>query len=179
MISVILALALAQLFLGLASLVQSHAKVRPSVTHGAWVTNLFLFVFQHWWSLWDFRGLEWTFPTVMFSLVAPSLLFFAATLVSPRARDEGLVDLGEHFSHVRRPLMAVLMLALVLVSIDGPLLGTEELVNRLRVQQIVLVMSAGVTLVTADRRAHAAAALAATAALVMGLSIRFVPGVIS
>ena len=83
MISVILALALAQLFLGLAGLVQTRSVVRPSITHAAWVVILYMFTFQHWWSLWDFRFLEWTFPLVLFSLIAPSLLFIAATLVSP------------------------------------------------------------------------------------------------
>jgi len=179
MISVILALALAQLFVGLASLVQTHASVRPSVPHAAWVLNLFLIVFQHWWSLWDFRDLTWTFPTVMFSLIAPSLLFFAATLISPREPEEGVVDLAEHFAHVRRPLMAVVLLSLILVTIDGPMLGTEGLVNRLRAQQVVLILSAGVTLVSARERTHVAAALLATLALLMGLSIRFFPGVIS
>lgn len=179
MISVILALALAQLFLGLASLVQSHAEVRPRITHTAWVTNLFLFVFQHWWSMWDFRGLDWTFPTVMFSLIGPSLLFFAATLVSPRERDEGVLDLGEHFAHVRRPLMAVVLVALALVTLDGPLLGTEGLINRLRVQQVTLALSAGATLVVEDQRIHTVAALIATAAFLAGLAIRFFPGVIS
>ena len=84
MISVTLALAAAQLFLGIAQLVQTPAKVRVSLTHGAWVAVLFLITFLHWWSLWDFRDLSWTFPMFGFSLVGPGLMFFAVVLINPR-----------------------------------------------------------------------------------------------
>jgi len=179
MISVILALVVAQLFLGLANLVQTHSKVRPSLTHAAWVANMFLFTFQHWWSLWDFRALDWTFPRVLFSLLGPSLLFFAATLVSPRQTQQAPIDLRDHFRHVRRPLMAVMLAALIFMSLDGPLFGTEPLFNRLRAQQLVLVASTAAALASKNDRVHLVTGLIVTLALATGLFIRFFPGVIS
>ncbi len=82
MISVILALAAAQLFLGMAPLVQTRAKVTLSLTHGAWVATLFLVTFLPWRSLLDFRDLDWAFPMFGGSLVGPGMLFFAATLAA-------------------------------------------------------------------------------------------------
>ncbi len=58
MISVIFALAVAQLFLGLAELVRNRARVRFFLAHGIWVVNLFLLTFLHWWTLWTFRDLS-------------------------------------------------------------------------------------------------------------------------
>jgi hypothetical protein len=179
MLGVILALVVAQLFLGLANLVHSRAPVRASLSHALWVANLFLFTFQHWWSLWDFRAVDWTFPLVLYSLIGPSLLFFAATLVSPRDVSTGAIDLRDHFLLVRRPLMIVLLVAVVVVTLDGLLLGTEDLFNRLRLQQLVIVVGTAAVLVSERDRIHLAGSLAVTVALGAGLFIRFFPGLIS
>lgn len=179
MISVILALVVAQLFLGLATLTQTRSKVRPALAHATWVFCIFMLTFQHWWSLWDVREIEWNFPTFLYNLIAPSLLFFAATLVSPREVREDPFDLEEHFQHVRRPLMAVLLIALLVASLDGPLFGTESSWNRLRLQQVLLAVAMAVVLFARSGRVHRVASLLAGLVLVAGLSIRFLPGVIS
>ena len=179
MISVILALALAQLFLGVAALVQTHSRVRLSVAHGAWVVSLFLILFQLWWSLWDLRLLEWIFPTVMFSLLAPSLLFLAATLASPREPFAEVVDLREHFAHVRRPLMAVVLIVLIVVTLDGPLLNDEVFFNRLRLQQLVISAAALATFLSARESVHTVAGLVAAVAMMTGWFIRFLPGAVT
>lgn len=84
MISVILALAVAQLFSGVAMLVQSHGRVKAFLPHSIWIVSLFLLIFLHWWSLWTFRDLSWNFGMFFFSLLGPSLMFFACTLINPR-----------------------------------------------------------------------------------------------
>jgi len=175
MISVILALAVAQLFLGLAGLVQSRAPVRYSVTQGAWIANLFVITFLHWWSLWDFRDLEWHFPMFFFSLLGPSLLFFAATLVSPRESSDDVLDLGQHFLKVRRPLMGVVLVMIVLMTLDGPLFGTEPAMHWLRIVEGVTVGSIAASLVSKDVRVHLMASLAVLAITGSVVVIRFFP----
>jgi hypothetical protein len=179
MISVILALVVGQLLLGLAGLVQARGPVRGSLTHAAWVVSLFLFTFQHWWSLWDFRDIDWTFPRVLFSLLGPSLLFFAGTLISPHETRDGPIDLGTHFRHVRRPLMVVILATLLVVTLDGPLFGTEALLNRLRVQQLVIFCGAGAVLASKYDRVHLVGSVVVLLALMAGLLIRFFPGAIT
>jgi len=76
MISVILALAIAQLYLGMADLLQNRARVRFFLPHTLWNINLFLLAFIHWWSLWTFRELSWNFAMFFYSLLGPSLIFF-------------------------------------------------------------------------------------------------------
>lgn len=58
MISVIFGLAIAQMFVGVAQLVQHRGKVQPYLAHSLWNVNLFLLTFLHWWSLWTFRDLS-------------------------------------------------------------------------------------------------------------------------
>ena len=180
MISVILALSAGQLLTGVAALVQARATVRASVTHAVWATGLFMIVFAHWWSLWDFRDLQWTFPSFFFSLVGPTLLFFAVALINPRhvSRREP-TDLAQHFLDVRVPLMWVLLAMLFFVTLDGPLLGTEPAFNRLRVLQVIMAASMVSTLVWESPRIHLAAGWAQLMAVSLMMLVRFFPGVVS
>jgi hypothetical protein len=176
MISVILALAVAQLFLGVADLMQDRARVRFFWPHGIWVANLFLITFVHWWSLWSFRALDWNFGMFFYSLLGPSLMFFAATIISPRDRQADVVDLMEHFLNIRQLFLSVFLVMLVLFTFDGPLFGTEQAFNALRMTQIFLGAMAVWGLVTESRRVHIAISLAVLAGALAVVIIRFLPG---
>lgn len=178
MISVILALAAAQLFLGLAPLLQTRSEVRLSATHGAWVATLFLVTFLHWWSLWDFRDLEWTFPMFALSLVGPSLWFFAATLINPRELTTDPIDLATHFRDIRRPFLVVVLLAMVFFTIDGPVFGTEAPLNRLRFAQVVILVLAAVGVLSRSDRVHMVVSLMTLALAVLAATSRLLPGVV-
>ena len=87
--------------------------------------------------------------------------------------------LGEHFSHVRRSLMGVVLVILILVALDGPLLADEGVFNRLRIQQFVIFGAALITLISTRSMVHSVAGLVATVALMAGWFIRFFPGAIT
>lgn len=178
MISVILALAAAQLLLGIATLLQTRHQVRLSGTHAAWVATVFLVTFLHWWSLWDFRHLEWTFPMFALSLVGPSLLFFAATLINPRDTASGPIDLADHFRDVRRPFLVVVLFAMVFLTLDGPLFGTEAPFNRLRFAQILVMGLAGLGISRASDRVQAAVSYLTLAGSVLAATSRLLPGIV-
>jgi hypothetical protein len=178
MISVILALAAAQLFLGLAPLLQTRHTVRLSVTHAGWVASLFLITFLHWWSLWDFRDLSWTFPMFAISLVGPSLMFFAATLINPRDVSRDPVDLASHFGTIRRPFLAVVLVMMVFFTLDGPLFGTEAPFNRLRFSQLMIIGLAGFGIFSRDQRIQASISLLTLALVVLAATARLLPGIV-
>jgi hypothetical protein len=178
MISVILALAAAQLFLGLAPLLQTRHSVRLSVTQAGWVASLFLITFLHWWSLWDFRDLTWTFPMFAMSLVGPSLMFFAATLINPRDVSHDPIDLVAHFGDIRRPFLAVVLVMMVFLTLDGPIFGTEPLFNRLRFAQVVIIGLAGLGIFSRDERVQASISLLTLALAVLAATARILPGIV-
>lgn len=180
MISVILALSAGQLLTGVAALVQARETVRASATHAVWAATLFMIIFAHWWSLWDFRNLPWNFPSFFFSLVGPTLLYFAVALINPRdVSRSGPTDLAQHFREVRVPLMWVLLAMLVFVTFDGPLFGTEPAFNRLRVLQLIMAASMSSTLASESPKIHLIAAWAQLGAVSLMMLVRFFPGVIS
>lgn len=176
MISVILALAVAELFLGVARLVENRARVRFSLAHGVWIVNLFLIMFLHWWSLWTFRALSWNFGMFFFSLLAPSLIFFAATLINPRNLTEAKIDLAAYFLDIRKVFMTVVIAMMVLSSLDGPLFGTEPAFNGLRAAQTLIIALPVWGLLSDNGRIQSAIALAVLASLCANRMIRFVPG---
>ncbi|MFK8050411.1 MAG: hypothetical protein AB8B81_18455 [Halioglobus sp.] len=175
-ISVILALALAQMFLGLASLIQRVDPVRLSLDHSAWVISLFLLTFIHWWSLWDFREIVWNFPRFLFALSAPSLMFFAATLINPKEVASGPMDLADHFQQIRRPFFVVFIVMGSIMTMDGPMFGTEPLFNNLRVIQLAVILCAFAALVVASKRARVFSGIFACAVLAFATIVRFTPG---
>jgi hypothetical protein len=176
MISVILVLAIAQLFVGVAELMQRRARVRFFLPHGIWVISLFLITFVHWWSLWTFRDLSWNFAMFMYSLIGPSLMFFAATMISPRDWSAEIIDVMDHFLNIRQLFLSVFIIMLILFTFDGPLFGTEELFNALGGTQLFLFAMATWGLVSENPRVHLAISLAVLAGVLAVTIIRFLPG---
>ena len=176
MVSIVLALAVAQLFVGVAELMQRRDRVRFFLPHSIWVVNLFLITFVHWWSLWTFRDLPWNFAMFFFSLLGPSLMFFAATMLSPRDLSSEKIDVMAHFLNIRQYFLSVFIIMLVLFTFDGPLFGTEELFNALRAAQIFLFAMASWGLVTESPRVQLAISLAVLAGVSSVAIIRFLPG---
>jgi hypothetical protein len=175
-ISVILSLALAQLFLGLASLLQRPQPVKLSLDHSTWVLTILLLTFLHWWSLWDFREIEWTYPKFLFALAAPSLMFFAATLINPKEITGDALDLADHFEKVRRPFLIVFIVMGSIMTLDGPLFGTEPVFNILRAIQIVVILCAVAALVVESRKVHVVAGMLSASVLALATAVRFAPG---
>lgn len=176
MISVMLALSVAQLLLGVARLVQTRNQVTVFAPHTLWYLNLFLFIFLHWWSLWDFRDLSWNWLMFFYSLGGPTLLFFAATLITPQHHIDEPMDLEEHFMASRKVFLAVMLLALLFVSGDGLLFGTELLFNYLRIIQLSIAILLVLALLFERRSIQLLTALGTLIALCFGAFIRFLPG---
>jgi len=176
MISVIFALAIAQLFAGVADLILTRKRVRFYLPHAVRVVSLFLLTFLHWWSLWTFRDLTWNFAMFFYSLLGPSLMVFATTIIGPRNRAEEIIDLEAHFLGIRTPFLVVLMLMVVFFSMDGPLFQTEPPFNRLRAAQLAIFVPAAMGLSAENRHVHSATSVFIFVSLGAGVVLRFLPG---
>ncbi len=180
MISVLIALAVAQLLISTGRLAQSRGRVRHYLPHALWNVAIFLIAFLHWWSLWDFRDLAWNSAMFFFSLMGPLLLFFAVTLLSPapRAEDE-FIDLPAHYRGIRVLFLLVFLATLVFFTLDGPLFGTEPFFNTLRVTQMLLIACVCLCLVTERTVVQVVGSGIVVATLVYGTFVRFMPGQVS
>ncbi len=111
-----------------------------------------------------------------YSLLGPSLMFFAITILNPRDRGEDSLDLAEYFMDTRRYFLGVMLVVLLLFTFDGPLFGTERFFNSLRVVQAVGTACIFWGILSDNRRAHTIISLVVLGSLFAAVSLRFLPG---
>ncbi len=171
--SVIFALAVAQILSGISRVAQSEISVSYFLPHSLWIFNLFIYIFLIWWASWEFRDVQWTFPKYAYMLIAPTLLFFACSLLIPQRFERGSSSLETHFFKIRRPLFLSYFFASLAVMIDGNLLGQEPVWHSGRWAHIALLSLAIWAWLTSNRKAHLVIAVATTLALVAVTALRF------
>ncbi len=175
-ISMVLALALGHLLLGVAGLAKNQDRVTGYLAHSMWLVGLFLLVLGHWWSQWDFRGLEWTYPSFFYVTLGPTLLFFAVALLVPVRAGEGPGDMKVYFLSVR-PLFMTVMLAYSFVTwFDGPILQGQPILGPLGIIHIVFTGGLLVGLSSANARVQNIVALAMAGLVFAVMAVRFFPG---
>ncbi len=116
---------MAQLLAGIGRLAQTKATIRWFLPLSLWTVILFALILMGWWSTWEFRGIEWTFPKYVYMVVSPILLFFSCTLILPEQLRERRVDLEEHFFTIRRVFLPCSFLATLAAVTDGTVLEAE------------------------------------------------------
>lgn len=154
MTSVIFAMAVGQLLLGLGRLAQSTATIRTYHPHSVWVLTMFVMIYANWWANWEFRSVEWTLAMYGYMLIAPTLAFFACTLLIPQSFGPDEVDLEEHFFRVRRPFFGAVFVFALAILIDGSLMGTEPVWHPGRIGHVGIVLGTFGGLITERRRIH-------------------------
>jgi hypothetical protein len=174
--AVVLALCLGQLLLGVSALVKARRRVSGFLPHTIWMGILFLLILQHWWAQWDFREVDWTYPAFLYVVLGPTLLLLAVSLLIPETSNDGLIDLRNHFQHVRRLFMAV-MFAFVLVTwFDGALIQGQSAFGPIGWLHLGWLGVLLVGLSTEDSSAQLVLALAGVGLLAFATTIRFFPG---
>jgi hypothetical protein len=171
--SVIYALAVAQILAGVARIAQSPVPVQHYLPHSIWIFNLFLFIFLIWWATWEFRTVDWTFPQYAYLLIAPTLLFFVCSLLTPLNFEHGTVDIEAHFSRVQRPFFATYFLAVLVVVVDGNLLSDEAMWHSGRYGHVLLLTSAVWGYFSSSKKGQIAVAFLTLAAFVATVVARF------
>jgi hypothetical protein len=138
MVSVVLALALAQLLRALTEVVTNP---RRYWVHALWMLSLVLLIVQIWWAYWDFNATEtWTFALYLYLLAYPIGVFIAASLLVPATRAADM-DWRAHYYRVHRWAFTAL-LACSLIALTGQVfyLGVPAL-HPYRVFQVPMIAS--------------------------------------
>ncbi len=106
MVSLILALALAQALRGATEIVTSGKRYLP---HGLWLLVVIMMILQTWWAYWDWNVIsDWQITTYVAALVFPIALFVAVYMLVPATRS-GDIDWRAHFFEVRIWFFATIM----------------------------------------------------------------------
>ena len=102
-VSIVMALAVAEVLAGLGRLIRERDHVRVYWVHVAWMLLAILAVTQSWWVIWNIRSHEFANFFEFLTLVVPRLIFvLVAFLLSPPISSDRPFDLYEYyFRHIR------------------------------------------------------------------------------
>ena len=178
MVSLVLAIGVTHLVKDAARLIRQRQSVRLEPVVFVWAATLFLVAALYWWSLWDFREVEWRFPLFFYMLVAPTLLHVAASLlVSGKSSGGTGEDVGSEFQRIRLPFMIVMAVFSILVMCDGWVVGVEPAWTVYRPLQLWSIALYATGAVLPSPRAQILLAwLALTTYVVAGFFYRLLPG---
>jgi hypothetical protein len=157
MVSMILALTLGQLLTSASFLAKHRHRVAPYAPYFLWLICLFLTLINHWWSLWDLRNIEWTYGAFLYTLLAPTLVFFSVGLVAQERSAKGEIDLQLQFDGVRPLFLMLQMTYVVVLWFDGPLLAEQNAFGIVGAIHIPLVAANLLALLNRGRIAQTAA----------------------
>ena len=175
-VSMILALAVGQLLLGAAGLAKNRKRVSGYLAHTLWMVLLFLFAVNLWWSQWDLRDIDWTFPSFFYVICSPTLLFFAVAILLPDDPGGRDVDLDAHFFAVRPIFLSIMLTFLITAWFDGPILQGQPVLGRVGQLSLVYVVAILWGLATESRRVHLVLSAALVSVFSLFVVVRFLPG---
>ncbi len=122
MTSIVLALGVTRLFVGVGTLVERRKVVQPYWVHLLWALNLFLFIVLEWWILFRWQSFQnWNFFLFLFLLLSPSVAFLLSVILFPGNIEE--THFKEHFYNNRRWFFPVAALLPPLDAADTLLKG--------------------------------------------------------
>jgi len=173
--SVIYALAVAQVLAGVSRMAQSSSTIQGYLPQKIWIFNLFLFIFLIWWATWEFRSVDWTFPQYAYLLIAPTLLFFVSSLLTPLHLEGDGADLEAHFIRVKRPFFTTYFLAVVAVIVDGNILSNEPVWHGGRYGHVSLLAASVWGYFSTSRKGQIVVAIVTLAAIVATIARFWVP----
>ena len=137
-IGVVIALGVARIVTAASQYIQNRERVRLAWSHAAWSAVLFLWFVGLWWISWGLRNADaarWSYFTLIFLLIGPSLMYLAATLLLPEVPVEGELDLAGRFDEVGRPFFLCLATFVLWLAGAEMLLLEEPLLIAKRANQ--------------------------------------------
>lgn len=147
MVSMILALSLGHLLDGIAHLYKARERVKWHLPHTLWMVTLVITLINHWWTLWDFRALDWNYVFFLYILVAPVTLSFATNLIAPERAGDEPADLAQQFVRVRRPFAITMFVYALAMWFDGPLLAGQDVFGSIGLLHIPMLGAFALTYV--------------------------------
>lgn len=173
-VSVVMALAVAELLAGLGRLIRERDRVRVYWVHVAWMVLAVLGLTQGWWHTWNARSHEFSTFFEFFALVLPGLIFvIIAFVLSPTIKEDGPFDLRAYYFHQIRWVAPMFAIELATLALTNAALGIAQVatpINAIRLVAIGLFVYLGFS---ANARAHAAAVVVTWGLFGLSVAILF------
>ena len=177
MVSLVLAIGLTSLLREVSAMISDRKTMHFDWVRLTWIAVLFLYVVSYWWSMWDFRGVEWTFPSYIFLLLVPTLLYIAMDLMVRCGASIGATTPEEAFEGIRVPFFVTMFVVQMFGTWDDWLLSVAPVWTPLRWLQIVVILLFAMGVLVSGRAAQRGIAVVVFGLLVFGMfGLRYLPG---
>jgi len=147
--TVVIALGIARLLVGLGRLMEHRGSVRLYWVHLMWAANTFLFLALEWWILFRWQNwTEWNFFLFVFLLASPTVAFLLTVMLFHEPVSEH-VDFKQHFYGNRRWFFALSAVLPALDFVDTYLKGPEHLAAQGTIYPVTLALVSSLCVVGA------------------------------
>jgi hypothetical protein len=148
--TVVLALGVARLLVGVGKLLEKRGQVRLYWVHLMWVVNVFLFLSLEWWILFRWQSqTQWTFFLFLFLLASPTVVFLLCVMLFHDPLSEH-ADFKQHFYQSRRAFFALAALLGPLDFVDTWLKGYAHLVAQGPIYIVTIVLTTVLSITAAS-----------------------------
>ena len=113
-VSLIVGFALSHILRAVSDLYEIRDRVKTYWLNSLWVVTVIMWSIFTWWGLWmlSIERIDWTYAQYWFLVMNVSSIYFFTTLVLPKATDDGMIDLENHYFSVPKAFFSIVAFSL-------------------------------------------------------------------
>ena len=154
--SLIVGLALSHILRAVSDLYEIRERVKMYWLNTLWVITVAMWPIFTWWGLWklSLNLQDWHYVQYWFLVTNLASIYFFTTLVLPKATDEGLIDLEDHYYSVHKAFFSIVAFSLFSsVAVNHSLFG-EEIISAMTIMPFIVGCAAVAAVFTDSRLYH-------------------------
>ena len=154
--SLIVGLALSHILRAVSDLYEIRERVKMYWLNTLWVITVTMWPIFTWWGLWklSLNLQDWHYVQYWFLVTNLASIYFFTTLVLPKATDEGLIDLEDHYYSVHKAFFSIVAFSLFSsVAVNHSLFG-EEMISAMTIMPFIVGCAAVAAVFTDSRLYH-------------------------
>ena len=154
--SLIVGLALSHILRAVSDLYEIRERVKMYWLNTLWVITVTMWPIFTWWGLWklSLNLQDRHYVQYWFLVTNLASIYFFTTLVLPKATDEGLIDLEDHYYSVHKAFFSIVAFSLFSsVAVNHSLFG-EEIISAMTIMPFIVGCAAVAAVFTDSRLYH-------------------------
>ena len=139
-VSLIVGFALAHILSAVSDLYEIRERVKTYWLNSLWVVTVIMWSIFTWWGLWMLSVdlVEWTYAQYWILVINISSIYFFTTLVLPKATEDGMIDLEDHYYSVHKAFFSVIAFSLFSSAIVNYSLFGQPLIGPMTIMPCIV-----------------------------------------
>ena len=139
-VSLIVGFALSHILRAVSDLYEIRERVKPYWLNSLWVVTVIMWSIFTWWGLWmlSIDRTDWTYAQYWFLVMNVSSIYFFTTLVLPKATDDGMIDLENHYFSVHKAFFSIVAFSLFSSAVVNHSLFGEPLIGPMTIMPCIV-----------------------------------------